>query len=199
VNNLTRFAQYALARSTSASEGRAASLRHCVAWNCLRWSTELAYSRRVGAAKDVKSRIEVVGEEIYSTKDRAMANSNALKKWNIRDVQDRQFAMRRLTWWSCGAPRKVLLRCMTLSWRSRESALGRRRVELRNGQAFAAPTTPPTTTMEPPHPDERPAKKRRFERYLVGCRRPTVDARPKHHAVAIHQPYSHACLTHCED
>jgi hypothetical protein len=47
---------------------------------------ELAYSRQVGAAKDVKSRIEVVGEEIivqktnYSTKDKAMANSNALKK-----------------------------------------------------------------------------------------------------------------------
>jgi hypothetical protein len=37
------------------------------------------------------------------------------------------------------------------------------------------------------------------ERRLVGCRTSTAEARPEHHAVAIRQPYSHTCLTHCED
>jgi hypothetical protein len=75
---LTRFAQYALARSTSASEGRAASLRHCVAWNCLRWSTGLVYSRRVGAAKDVGRRIEVLWQGFYGAGNKAMAILGAL-------------------------------------------------------------------------------------------------------------------------
>ena len=37
------------------------------------------------------------------------------------------------------------------------------------------------------------------ERRLVGCRRPTVEACPKHHAVAVRLPYSHACSAHCEN
>jgi hypothetical protein len=57
---LTRFAQYALARLTSASEGRAdvASFRHGVVWNCLGRGLAKACNRRMGVVEDVNGRIK---------------------------------------------------------------------------------------------------------------------------------------------
>jgi len=54
---LTRSAQYALARATSASGDVEASLRHCEAWKCLRCGLGLARERRVKGVESVEARI----------------------------------------------------------------------------------------------------------------------------------------------
>ena len=58
---LTRFAQYARARATSTTDGRAPTLRHRVAWNCLNCVLELAYSCRLEAVESAERRIEIFG------------------------------------------------------------------------------------------------------------------------------------------
>jgi hypothetical protein len=70
----TRFAQYALARFTSASEGVAASLRHGEAWNCLLCNLEQAWRRRIEGVKFAEGRIEKSEVENYRIEQTAIAS-----------------------------------------------------------------------------------------------------------------------------